>query len=671
MDYSTEKNDIKTYLIILNAFTLLNLFLHYVNFYIGFIDSIVDYGLYAAKILICVQIYMATKYEDNALYRTLASIIRLMVVLDVLEVIISLTMVSMEGIAGILLYVLIAAKIVLDYFLYNEFMNEKRTRIVWMALHAAIIGSFFLTIKWYYFFIVFAALIIARFISAIFYIKKCDLEYAIKSERGLMAEIARKTSSPDRYYKTYAILGILLLCFSALYFSKTTFEYNKTVFNDGLIKVQDDMYQYRVSNKMPKWSGFHRDWWGLINIKTGEQTNATHRERLKYDDAGLAWDFAGHFIDYQGNVVISVDHSVLKKSTARTTMMISLVSFLRDDRYEQGIDIYNYKNEYVNSLYWTDIFGFADGARKNARIRWDDLDKYSVSSGNIISSGQFITSEAYDSYFTNHIAIFYSEANGAYGLINDKGKVISRPAFLGFSSEYGFEVIPVVKKITGRYGVLNDNGDYILEGNVDYNILTNKKNIVWWRKEDEFDGYKIMDFSGKDITDGRKFVHYDPFYGDVTSFDMEYVDDEISFYKEVALDCTGKEVFSSDLYSGYISYKSTNGEIKYLLARQKENSQWVLIDTAGNIVSEHEYSDLYVVDENEPAFVVCEESDSLNTDIVFFNGKIVKTQYQYCGYDKNLELIKVQRKKKGSSNTYEYNYIDLKGHLVGIKWQKK
>jgi hypothetical protein len=83
-----------------------------------------------------------------------------------------------------------------------------------------------------------------------------------------------------------------------------------------------------------------------------------------------------------------------------------------------------------------------------------------------------------------------------------------------------------------------------------------------------------------------------------------YKDGKKRRLSEVAIDGNGDEIFESDLYAEYFGYKASDGTLKYLLARPKDEKYLILIDINGNRISDDEY-DLAIGGDKEKGVAIC------------------------------------------------------------------
>ncbi|WP_408072024.1 WG repeat-containing protein [Butyrivibrio sp. JL13D10] len=219
---------------------------------------------------------------------------------------------------------------------------------------------------------------------------------------------------------------------------------NKIV-DQGFKEVESSLFfpenilEYKISNRWPKWSPFYREKCGLINIKTGEVGEPKYRDYLHFGYDELAWDYEGHLVDPDGNII--VDH----------------IAALGDDR-------------------------FLDNPRKFAFFALGNRLKGHLLKGDFFSNGVFdIPQILQDSdhlqatnhtlyignYAANGLASFYSD--NQFGYMNLDGEIVI-PAIFGdvkMFDDNGFAIVycGIYSREYQGYGLINADGDFIVEPN--------------------------------------------------------------------------------------------------------------------------------------------------------------------------------------------------------------
>ncbi len=203
--------------------------------------------------------------------------------------------------------------------------------------------------------------------------------------------------------------------------------------------------QYMISNSWPRWSPFYREYWGIINIETGEVGEPKFSDRLLYKrdfmtrepgliyDYDLAWDYNGHFVDKDGN--IEVDCSFFNEGER-----------------------------------------FGDNPRKYAIYMYQNrvYENYSLSNFvEMVQTGRtFDNCYAYDckadvgEFAENGLAVYvdvpqFSSSKKKYGYINRQGEVVI-PAEYSYASRFDENNLAVVSE-TSLFGLMNMDREYVIE----------------------------------------------------------------------------------------------------------------------------------------------------------------------------------------------------------------
>ena len=519
------------------AFTYINLFIHVENYYQGFLSEHMEYFLYAAKIVICLSVIMVFNKNRIERYRGIVPIMKLMIVFDVMEFVISALMTSYKtGIALKILLVPMVLKVFLDFFFYWEILNKK-DKFVWIALNLLILVCCFFSMKIkgiLLFVVMFAAV---RVVLSLIFIKiSRDSEDSTDIWTGI-SDIHFPKWLRIAAVSVYALM-IFVFAFLCLY---------KPIGNKELTSVEEGggYKEFAVQNLMSTlgphpWStGFERTWYGLMDANDELITKPKYTHWLGYDYNGIAWDYKGHFIDRKGNTVISVPYIVSAKRSVRTSVFNSVFSFLTGGKYEERDLIYLMNN-----------IGYSM-ADEDFYVAWDDSNlsgnTFKVYT-NIDRYGEVAFEVEGSQYFFNHITVFYSEVKGAYGLMNDQGEIIVKPCIYDFSY-IGPEIMEVNMRDVGNANVLTQNGEFLFDKyNSFYSIKCDRENeLLWGVNEMFYIGYRnnndnaIFDFSGKEIYSG--FRYCEGVTDDGTIIITKYEDGK---WFEIGLDLNGNELYREE-----------------------------------------------------------------------------------------------------------------------------
>lgn len=331
-----------------------------------------------------------------------------------------------------------------------------------------------------------------------------------------------------------------------------------------LQSIEDNIYQYKTSNKIPSWSIFYHEKYGLINSVTGENTGAKYDNYLSYDKSGIAYDNDRHFIDTSGKEILKVPYIVSAKTSYRQELFNKLMKSVSDG--------YSY-------------------------YKWDDYYR-----------SEFI------SYFDNGLAIYYTEYNEKYGLIKDDGSLISFPKFSYIKGSRNYEVFTVSNYYGGDHYIIDATGRKLQIKNLySWTYYENARIIL---VNDRY----LYSFDGDLIDEG----YFEPVknWGDITCFIKEekYQDENCTL--EV-YSGNAELIFSSDLYDKCDARADENGAITYMVAHN-ENGE-VLIDPEGNLICPNTYSEITITKDFNTFLGI---NSDYRIDIIRLDGTIIKTDYR-------------------------------------------
>ena len=406
-----------------SIFTALNLFLHILNYYCGFMGIGMDRLLYAGKILVCVLVWRIASRTEGDRFVPLATAMKITAFCDIIEVFITEMAVEIKGLVPVLLMVLLLVKLLTDYLLYLEFAVNRGLRMIWIGINAALALLALGAVGYSWLLTAFYLLLVVRFAIAVLII--------ISSKRGevldrksILATLFREkftTGKRTVAIGTAAVFAVIVLCLRHLIILPT----------DDYILAGEDTRQYAVCNLLPEWTGLRAKRYGIVNTKTGEKTKPIFHHVLNHDESGLAWEETGKFVDLDGNVVFEVPRetmNVIGKRSVRTKLLSSILDKLLGDDKPQYID-------------------------------WN---------GDLLHNDDRTMVRVNGTFFSNGICIFYSEKYGAYGFIDNYGNIIAPPEIVRFSGDLNNEVTLVMLKTTGNTNVINSEGKYLFDKKLDW-----------------------------------------------------------------------------------------------------------------------------------------------------------------------------------------------------------
>ena len=142
------------------VFTLVNLCIHVSNYYQGFLPDIGDYALYLVKIVVCLFVLITFGKNRLARYQGVTPIMRMMLCLDITELVISLLITDIfQKFAVRIMLVPMIIKFILDFCLYLEIIKDKKDRKSWITINLTLLFLLLLSLKFGIWFLAFIAVI--------------------------------------------------------------------------------------------------------------------------------------------------------------------------------------------------------------------------------------------------------------------------------------------------------------------------------------------------------------------------------------------------------------------------------------------------------------------------------------------------------------------------------
>lgn len=639
------------------CFTSFNLLIHLINYQRGIFGEYLDYLLYIAKIAICIFVLRSGEKTDDNAKSKVDLLFRLIIACDLFEMFVSFTMTSLTGLALWMLIGLLVIKFVLDWTVYARISRYTQRGFLWYFGNVGCVVLFAFYLKIGHLALLYT-LIVLRLLIKIYVLKEPQM-LALESASADKAEADLKAEAKlsNTWNKIALAVTVLLACvFLFLRYGRVPGQYELTTqsgkqtvrsSSERLGIISDNREEYSLTNWLPEWTGFHMEWHGIVDSETGDKTGAVYGNDLIFDDYGIAWDYSGHFIDTNGKNVITVSPFVMERRSGRMNLLIYAFDEYLNER--QSYSNYESYLEYHSNITWQEK---------------------SVLDGNIRMYRRSDFNDHESSYFENHIAPFYSEATGAYGFINDQGKIIVSPDYVSYYDyDSDYEYVTLTKKFSSSKTIVNSNGDFILGrfNSWDYIVSSSDNNLIFAKKDNEVELY---DHEGSRL-------NADSFYPDLGNYmytgDIVVLTKRISsdghLYSAVVLDKRGEELFDAGGYDEFYGYEDSSGSVEYVMARRESNDNWVLLSKDGTKAANKEFSEIQVLDDSavyERPLVVAVDSASGKVSIIYFDGRVIDSEYQYFGYNSDYKLIIVT---KVDSDGYPlYNYLGLDGELLYARW---
>ena len=410
----TEKLKIEFYLYVF--FTYAHLFIRIINYRMGFLSDHADHVLYTAKLLICILTVFLLRNKIPERHRGVLLIMKFIIAFSVWELLVSVLGTDPSYALGLTLFLIpVIANTILDFFLYLELCNSDRDQKVWVTINVALLVSMVLSTYVIGLFIILVCLTFVRFVMALVIILASpfpDIEgIDVISKWNVWGRFANKKNSKRLWI---AIIGAYAFVLCVVTFN-------------GLHKSREN-------------------------------------DVLKYDDNGIAWDNKGHFIDQEGNTVITMPWIVSAKTSTMTKVFNPIYALVKSGKGYYHKYVPDYKRS-LNVLLGAD----------DSYIAWHNSDD------------KFYEFDYYDSdeiehkqYFYNHVTAFYSDVKGGYGLVNDQGQIIVEPVFYSYKFKSP-NVLRVRMRRTGEENVFTLDGKQLFkeDNNLRSIEFDDKNKLVW------------------------------------------------------------------------------------------------------------------------------------------------------------------------------------------------
>ena len=209
----------------------------------------------------------------------------------------------------------------------------------------------------------------------------------------------------------------------------------------------DNVAQYKVSNKWPEWTPLYEEKWGLVNLDTGEVSEPKYVDKLQYRGDGLAWDYEGHLIDRDGNIVVDCkwywDAPVIQDNPRKFAFYALGEKVGSTNLLDKNYKYYGVFNP------------------DNLLQSYDTL-------SNLFSSTPYI-----GIYHENGLTRFLSISNKRFGFMDKDGNVVIPARYLGAEDfdENGLAKVYREYSDGSGYGLINENGEIVL--NTEYSKIWN------------------------------------------------------------------------------------------------------------------------------------------------------------------------------------------------------
>lgn len=415
-------------------------------------------------------------------------------------------------------------------------------------------------------------------------------------------------------------------------------------------------YRYGIKNEMPDWSGFNHNKYGLVNVETGEYTEAIYNGPLYFDRDGISPDHEGHFINYEGEIVFDIPITIYRKKSSRQKLIDNNLASIFGKRILFNEYLVRRDDSYSSNRYEESVFFLSLDT---------ELNDCFVVAPIFNSDWENVPDRA---YFDEGIAIYFSEMDNGFGFISEDGTILTDPIYTRVeTNNYGYKVIPVSNEEDG-FNVINSDMKLLIdEENVNLNDIDYKLGLLClttW----ETDGSKIyiMDSSG------NKLEGYYKNPNDESPF-KPLLSDYMNLIK-----CVDNKETAVIIYKGEIIFETDDYKAVYAAVDSKRNSSFIkaqdfsdyyhIIDYEGNEIILGKYTQCFVDSENILYLECADEGHEGEAVLADLEGNIRYTGYKFEDYyedDSSKEEpshLKVSRLTE--SGITLYNYINNQGELL-------
>ncbi|PHU40065.1 hypothetical protein CSX00_09185 [Pseudobutyrivibrio ruminis] len=637
--FSINEIDIKHALLLLLGFNLFNFLIHILASYVCFMTDKLDYFLYFVKIALFIYILFALKKDDNNAFIRERIFVFITIICDCIELFFYMFAVGdwynyiddsdsyrAAGLIGIIIVLSFVIKLVLEFLIIYDALSIsyktsqrikmskqdkeshiyiKRFCIIYILIF--IIAFILFWSKKVFLLYVLLGLVFFKYLFAIFTVRKAGIvfKYAIVDKDVNLEKNNFTLKKCLTLITAVASLGF----FVVFLVNFLTFSGDKYYLVDerssrnGFTIVTDDVCEYCVSNHMP--DPFSRSKYGLVNIKTGEDTGPIFDHYLEFDNSEnrIAWCSDGYFVDVNGNKVITYSSHVLTKQKSRRQAIVDNIrEILTDENHD---------------YYFADIFYYKRINDYNSQLAISDE----------------------GTYFVNGMAEFYSQFYDGHGILNDKGNVVAKPIYY-YISNSNYEIYEA--RADEFIDIYNSKGDLIYRS-LEYTPTVDIDNKLISIGRDN-----IIDFDGK--------IWSSSLYFDIANHCYYSNENEHSY--NVVFD--KKILFESNThYSYYQGVYDNDGTLRCLIAADSQlgnEDKYKLLDLKGHSLLPDNYDVIKVLDDS----ILCKD---FNDCIAFadYNGNLTITDYYYSESLKEDDLYMVS---KSVDDKTKYNYIDSHGNLL-------
>ncbi|SFR64795.1 hypothetical protein SAMN04487829_0651 [Pseudobutyrivibrio sp. NOR37] len=693
-----SKINISFVIFVLTLWNFFNVASHIFSFYHPFITDKVDYLFYGFEIVLLTVLSLISRYNPNKRIHIISSLINSIIFFNVVELYISIFAYNTATqFITIIFMISFVYRVFVNVCIYIFFFDEATYQDEIYHISKEAITPKSLKVYCIYFVIVFAILLISVHFNKDFFVFTYPLcilfvaflLYCCFALRGFFNNIG---PTNDKFYfkgvfgpidffdsnifknsvriikysflLCIAVLGVVVLkkrnTYETLDIKSMTKEQITSSKRETILDFLfegNGYYRYGIKNEMPDWSGFNHNKYGLVNVETGEYTEAIYNGPLYFDRDGISPDHEGHFINYEGEIVFDIPTSIYRKKSSRQKLIDNNLASILDKRilfneYSVRRDDSYYSNKYEESVFFLSLD--------------TELNDCFVVAPIFSADWENIPDRA---YFDEGIAIYFSEMDNGYGFISENGTILTDPIYTRVEpNNYGYKAIAVSNEEEGVNVINSDMKPLIDEEHARLNDINYNLELLCITTWDNGDSkIYIKDF------DGNKLEGYYKNPLEDTPFDRQ-----LDVYMNLIKCSNGKEtpviiykgkiIFETEEYKAVFAKTDSENNGLFILA-QDDSDYYHIIDFDGNEIIPGKYTHCKVDSEKILYLESADEGHEGEAVLADLDGNIKYTGFKfekyYEGDHKKEEPSYIKVSKITESGITLYNYINNQGELLG------
>ena len=192
--------------------------------------------------------------------------------------------------------------------------------------------------------------------------------------------------------KRFIITVLALVIWIGLSVYLSGYDYDKPHYEGNL--------QYCVRNRWPEWTPFHNEKYGLMDEDREVITEPRFDNLLSFKEDGYAWDYRGHYVDRNGNIVVTNYYYLINDRLVDNPEKFSLYAYIGgifgrfrpDDYFEELTYLRHFDYGLMERSY---VGEFSNGLAKYQTLILDEHKYYVRSYGYIDMNGEMVIAPKY------------------------------------------------------------------------------------------------------------------------------------------------------------------------------------------------------------------------------------------------------------------------------------